>query len=68
MVASILMVIYFGKIDQKEQREAFLMQIEKAAEVTDRREQRTLQSMDKLSNSIDRNTQIMAELKTKLEK
>lgn len=47
----------------------FLQQIDKQAEVTDRREQRTMVSIDRLSESINQNTRVMDEvldeLKTK---
>lgn len=47
----------------------FLGQIDKQSEITDRREQRTMVSIDRLSESINQNTRVMDEvldeLKTK---
>lgn len=52
----------------KEQRDSFITQMEKRDEVSDRRELRVQQSMEKLSDALDRNTQVLYEIKSSFNK
>lgn len=67
LIAIIFMFIWATN-NIKEQRDAFITQMEKRDEVSDRRELRVQQSMEKLSDALDRNTQVLYEIKSSFNK